>query len=136
MDLHIKHDRRQDALAEADRLASDSSQREALRTAVRGACLAAKQNWSSALAYLQTAYEADCRDPLCLRWLSMTLVSAGDTTAAAPVIDQWLRLEPRSIEAQKYREAVHGGERYVRVDNAEPAAAGHTMPAAVWERTA
>ena len=106
IDLHIKHSRRKEALDEFDKLPTDLPMREALRSAIRGACLAAKQNWAPAAAYLQTAYSAGCRDPICLRWLSATLIATGDLTAARPVVEDWLAIEPRSGEAQKYAEQV------------------------------
>jgi tetratricopeptide (TPR) repeat protein len=103
IDLHIKHDRRQHAFAELDQLPDLGSHREVLRSAVRGACLAAKQNWPAALGYLRTAYAAGCRDLLCLRWLSVTLISLGDLRSARPVVTAWVFAEPGSPEALQYQ---------------------------------
>jgi tetratricopeptide (TPR) repeat protein len=102
IDLCIKHDRRQQALAEVDRLPADIPHREALRSAVRGACLAAKQNWSEAITYLQTAYQAGCRDIICLRWLSITLMAVRQTTGAEDILKQWQAVDPRSSELNAY----------------------------------
>jgi tetratricopeptide (TPR) repeat protein len=106
IDLHVKHDRRQEALAQLDQLPATVPHREALRSAVRGACQAARQNWVPAVAYLQTAYGAGCRDPLCLRWLSVALVSLGQTAEAEPIVRQWLEVEPQSVEARQYLQAI------------------------------
>jgi tetratricopeptide (TPR) repeat protein len=101
IDLHVKHDRRKEALAEFDLLPAETPNREALRSAIRGACLASRQNWTPALAYLQTAYNGGCRDTLCLRWLSVALASSGDTNAAREVLATWQAIEPRSGEVER-----------------------------------
>jgi tetratricopeptide (TPR) repeat protein len=124
IDLHIKHNRRKEALDEFDKLPMEMPQRESLRSAIRGACLAAKQNWAPALAYLQTAHSAGCRDPLCLRWLAVTLTSLGDVEAAVPVLRQWVSAEPRNGEAQRLLENLTAEippERPASVSDAPPA---------------
>jgi tetratricopeptide (TPR) repeat protein len=105
IDLHVKHDRRQEALDQAALLPSDTPHRDAMRSAIRGACLAAQKNWVAARAYLQTAYDAGCRDLLCLRWLGVTLFASNDLPAAEPVLRQWLAMAPGNVEVQKYLEA-------------------------------
>lgn len=102
IDLCIKHNRRQQALAQVDLLAGDEPQRTALRGAVRGACLAARQDWIEALGFLQAAHEAGCRDPICLRWLAISLLASGKTTAAEEILRQWSFVDPRSSELQAY----------------------------------
>jgi tetratricopeptide (TPR) repeat protein len=106
IDLDVRYDRRKEALAEFDRLPLDTPHREALRGSIRGACLAAKRNWTPALGYLQPAYAAGCRDVLCLRWLSVALLATEQPEAARPVLAEWLAIEPRGGEAQKYIEAI------------------------------
>jgi tetratricopeptide (TPR) repeat protein len=101
IDLHIKHNRRQEALAEAQRLSDNSPNRDGLRDAIRGACLAAQQQWPAAMAYLKTAYEARCRDPICLRWLAVGLMTAGDFASAEPLLRQWQATAPESPEPQR-----------------------------------
>ncbi len=120
IDLHIRHDRRQDALAEFDRLPAETPYREALRSAIRGACLAAKRNWVPAAAYLQTAYAAGCRDLLCLRWLSVTLMATGQNAAALPILREWHRLDPRSAEATHYLEKLAAEAKPQLPDTAPP----------------
>ena len=106
VDLHVKHDRRREALAEFDRLVSEPGERELMRSAVRGACLAAKQDWAAALPYLQSAYAGGCRDPFCLRWLAVTLLAESHIEAAEPILAAWKAVEPRNTELHKYLEAL------------------------------
>ena len=108
IDLHVKYDRRKEALAEFDLLPTETPHREALRSAIRGGCLASQQNWAPALAYLQTAYRAGCRDALCLRWLAVALIGTHDLASAHDVLTEWQTMEPRSAEVQQYLAAVHG----------------------------
>ena len=105
IDLHVKHDRRKEALEQVAHLSLTAAQTDSLRTAVRGACLAAKKDWNSARTYLQTAYDAGCRDVLCLRWLVVTLVSCEEFEAAGPILKQWQAAAPTSDEVQHYLKA-------------------------------
>jgi tetratricopeptide (TPR) repeat protein len=99
IDLHIKHNRRQEALGESRQLAADLGvSADPLRTAIRGACLAADQQWTTALAHLRSAHESGCRDPICLRWLASSLIASGDMEAARPILQQWLTAAPESPE--------------------------------------
>ncbi|MBM3999050.1 MAG: tetratricopeptide repeat protein [Planctomycetes bacterium] len=82
---------------------------EALRSAVRGACLAAQRNWLAARAYLQVAYQASCRDPICLRWLAVTLLATQEHDDAAAVLREWQAREPLSGEPGRYLEAIPNG---------------------------
>ncbi len=109
IDLHIKQDHRKEALEEFNRLPADMPHREAMRSAIRGACLASRQNWIPALAYLQTAYTAGCRDPLCLRWLAVSLIANGELEIVAPILKQWQAHDPRNVEVQKYLDALASG---------------------------
>ncbi|MBX7166975.1 MAG: tetratricopeptide repeat protein [Pirellulales bacterium] len=102
IDLHIKYGRTTEALGELDRLPGITGSRENLRSAVRGACQLATANWIPAIAYLQTAYSAGCRDSICLRWLSVALISNGCRDEALPVVREWLAAEPQNAEANRY----------------------------------
>ncbi len=125
---------------------------EALRSAVRGACLAVQQNWIAARAYLQVAYQAGCRDALCLRWLAVTLMSTGDNPAATEILQEWQRHEPANLEPQRYLEAIQSApddsaeprderplsDRQLRVDGQQaevPADAPHAKGAAETQRS-
>ncbi|HEV3415329.1 MAG TPA: hypothetical protein VG056_00880, partial [Pirellulales bacterium] len=83
-----------------------SGQLDVLRTAVRGACLAGKKEWNSARTFLQTAYDAGCRDLVCLRWLAVTLIACDQPSAAEPILRQWQAAAPGNLEVQKYLEAL------------------------------
>ncbi len=109
IDLHIKHNRRQQALEQIGKSPTappSGPQLDALRTAVRGACLAAKKDWPQARSYLQTAYDAGCRDVICLRWLVAALVACEQAAAAMSIAQEWLRVLPDSVEARKVVEAM------------------------------
>lgn len=125
MELHVAQGRAEAALPLADRLGADAQKRVALADAIRGACKAARHEWTAALGYLQGAYVAGCRDPLCLRWLAVTLLSNGQTAAAAPVLREWQQLEPDNPEMQTYLAAVsqRGAGACGRAKPAEPASA-------------
>jgi len=119
--LHVKHGREDEAIRLVDDLLPmDSPCREASHDAVRGACRAARQDWLAALGYLQSAYVAGCRDPLCLRWLAVTLVANAQTAAAEPILREWLCLEPHNIEAQKHLAAMNQPDHPDQASPAEP----------------
>jgi len=111
LDLHVKHGRCDKALEVAGRLPLDPEQREPLLDAVRGACRVAEKQWTEALAYLQSAYVMGCRDPLCLRWLSVTLLSRGKIKAAEPVLREWQQREPANPEVASYLAALKAPAR-------------------------
>ena len=90
------------AMAEFNRLPATMPMREALRCAVRGALLGSQKNWMAALPYLKTAYTAGCRDVICLRWLSVVLLSTGDVAGALPILQEWKMVEPQNAELQAY----------------------------------
>ena len=106
INLHIRHGREEQAIDSADPIPLPVDHREPLRDAIRGACKAAVKDWTPALGFLQSAYVAGCRDPICLRWLAVTLLSNGQTEAAKPVLHEWQRIEPASVELHAYLAAV------------------------------
>ncbi|MCH8924209.1 MAG: glycosyltransferase [Planctomycetes bacterium] len=106
IDLHVAHNRRKEALDEVDRLGDEVPQRDSLRSAVRGACLASQKSWVMALAHLKTAHAAGCRDSLCLRWLAMSLLATGELDALGPILAEWRQADPHSVEALRYQEAM------------------------------
>jgi tetratricopeptide (TPR) repeat protein len=124
LELHVKHGRRDEALGQLDAIASHTPNVEALRSAVRGGCLAHQGNWVSARAYLEAAHRAGCRDPICLRWLTVALASTGDKAKARAILEEWRSLEPNSAEVRAYRSALEGDgkaedhERRMRIDRA------------------
>ncbi|MGW8257286.1 MAG: tetratricopeptide repeat-containing glycosyltransferase family 2 protein [Thermoguttaceae bacterium] len=106
LDLYIKQGKEELAMETAigNGMAKDTN--DPIISAIKGACLAAKQQWTAALAYLQSAYLMDCRMPLCLRWLAVTLLSQGQFESAKSVLDQWQKLEPSNPELLAYLAAL------------------------------
>src|SRR6187397_28355 len=103
--LLVRHVRHDEALAIVGAMPRGTSNREALRSAVRGACLAAEKNWVSAKTYLETAHRAGCREPLCLRWLAQTYLSLGNNDEAAAILSEWSAIDPLSAELRQTRQA-------------------------------
>ena len=126
LELYIKMDQPEKAIELAGKLASADENRPALADAVRGACRAAKTDWLGALGYLQGAYIAGCRNSLCLRWLTVTLLGGGAIEAARPVLEEWRRIEPNHPEMLAYRDAIAGAE----MANGEAAPADSPKPVA------
>jgi len=111
IDVCVKQGNQQEALTHVAKLPEGTPHIEALRSAVRGACLAVQQNWIAARAYLDAAYSAGCRDLVCLRWLSVTLLAIGDFPKARPVLNEWRNLDPTNAEAGKYLDAIDSAEK-------------------------
>ncbi len=106
LEVCIKLGRLEQALSAASGLKLDPAQREAMEQAIRGACKATDGHWVAALGHLQSAYLLGCRDPICLKWLAVTLLSHGQWQAASPIVQQWLHQEPQNAEAQAYQSAI------------------------------
>jgi glycosyltransferase involved in cell wall biosynthesis len=102
MDLYIKLGKADKAVEMAKRNGTLKGSEDPLILAIRGACKASKQEWTPALAYLQSAYLMGCRSPLCLRWLAVTLLSNGQGQVALPVLKEWQKLEPTNPELLAY----------------------------------
>jgi tetratricopeptide (TPR) repeat protein len=103
---YIKTGNAEQGIEVAQRGGMLSSREDPLILAIRGACKAAKQEWTPALTDLQSAYLMGCRSTLCLRWLAVALLSNGQAGAAKPVLDVWQKLEPANPELQAYIAAV------------------------------
>jgi tetratricopeptide (TPR) repeat protein len=132
IDMEVKYGRVLEALSQIERLPKDFPLREAYRTAVRGACQAARKNWTTALGYLETAYDSGCREPLCLRWLAAALAAEHRTAEAAEIASAWQQLDPTSIEARRLVQETTTNStlgRQVRLDDAHPAISP-SLPAA------
>ncbi len=127
LELYIKAGQRDKALKQLDAFPRDFPNREALRSVVRGACLATANNWIAAKAYLKTGYNAGSRDPICLRWYATVLIASGELDAARPIAAEWLELEPTNTAAQQMHEMLHQdgatptveSDRQVRIDGSE-----------------
>jgi tetratricopeptide (TPR) repeat protein len=106
IELYIKTDRSQKAIELLAKQSPPGENLAALADAVRGACRAANTDWLPALALLQAAYFAGCRHPLCLRWMTVTLLANGQIEAARPVLEEWRQLEPNHPEMLAYLDAL------------------------------
>ena len=104
IDLYVKNGLKNEAMAMARQIPDTVPMVEGFRDAVRGACLAQDRNWSAARAYLESGFRSGCREPLCLRWLTMTLVSMGDALSAQAIVDAWQQVEPMNQEMRSFRE--------------------------------
>ena len=94
IEMHVKHGRRQEALAELEKLPHDYPKIESFRSAVRGATLAAQQDWVAARPYLEAAFQHDSREPVCLRWYATTLAALGEIEAAREILQTWKQKDP------------------------------------------
>ncbi len=119
---HVKRAESDAAIGAAEGIAPDPQDAEPLRNAIRGACEAVREQWTAALGYLQSAYLAGCRDPICLRWLSVVLLSQGQAEAAEPVLRQWHALEPNNPEIRTYLEAIRADAAPGKTPSAAPEA--------------
>jgi len=136
LDLLVKQGLTEEALRLFDQFEIERQRRPAMREAVRGACAAARGEWAKALGHLQSAYVGGCTDPFCLRWLSTTLLTNGQTEAAEPVLRQWQQIDPGNAELKAYlaivapdecreepsaaAEQAHEPPRRIRIDPAQP----------------
>ena len=108
IEICIKQNDRQAALAQVEQLSAASDTKDTLRTAIRGACLVAQGNWISARAYLETALNAGCRDTLCFRGLTKSLISLHETDEARQILQQWRQYEPHNPEIEIFAQSLGG----------------------------
>jgi tetratricopeptide (TPR) repeat protein len=106
IELEVKQGNLLAALGETDKLPASFPHREAFRSAIRGGCQGARGNWIPALAYLETAYTAGCREPLCLRWLALALWVGDRKQEAEPILREWQAVEPQNAEVRRYLEEI------------------------------
>lgn len=128
LQLCIKCGDRKEALAHVDQLPPETPYREALKSAVRGACLAVEEKWIPARAYLEAAYRNGSRDPICLEWYTLSLLAAGEVEASLPLLAEWRAADPGSTAVMRLISSVSEsistgkplelGKRPLRVDGA------------------
>lgn len=102
LELYIRHDLRREALDLVNNMPAETPHREALRSAVRGACLAAKQNWIPALAYLQIARGSGCRDSICFRGLVTSYLATADLLSAERTLNEWQQAHGPNAEIHRF----------------------------------
>jgi tetratricopeptide (TPR) repeat protein len=119
LELHVKHQRREEALSLIGGMPPSVVNREALRNAVRGACLVLGGNVLAGKTYLESAYKSGCREPLCLKYLTEVYLAEANVVGATGAVEQWLRVDPLSLEARSAHESLQRlpqSGRNVRVD--------------------
>ncbi|WP_158264978.1 TPR domain-containing glycosyltransferase [Blastopirellula marina] len=131
IDMHVKYARRNEAMTHVQQLPESFPNREAYRSAVRGAAAAAQKNWVAARPYLETAYRNGCRETLCMRWLSITLLALGMQNEAVELLNEWRSIDGASLEPQQLLASIEqanvnmtlpGDSRTIRVDTSPEAA--------------
>jgi hypothetical protein len=106
IDLLVKAGRERDALAQCKLLPPDAPNRAALPQIVEAAVLAAAGSSAVALGPLRAAFQAGCRDSLCLRWLAGAHLALGNLTDVEVIAAEWERHEPGNLEITAFRRAV------------------------------
>lgn len=102
LDMHIARGQRVAALDLIPRLSIAIKDRDGLRSAIRGACLAAKQQWTQALPYLQMAWKSGCRDIVCLRWYCTALFAIDSADELHSILLEWDQLGTHAAELQRF----------------------------------
>jgi tetratricopeptide (TPR) repeat protein len=119
--LYVKAGRERDALAQCKLLPDNMPFRGQMAGVVRGALLAAAKKSAAALRPLRSAYQAGCRDPLCLRWLAAAQLDLGNLADVEIIVDEWERAEPANMEIAVFRKAAtqsrQGSHATLRIDS-------------------
>lgn len=101
LQLCIRQRDRKTAIAQCDLLPPETPYVEALKSAVRGACLAAEEKWIPARAYLEAAYRNGSRDPICLEWYTLSVLHAGEVETAVPLLAEWRAADPANLQLSR-----------------------------------
>jgi len=88
---------------------------DAIREVFTGACRASGGAWRAALVSLENAYRSGCRDPYCLRWYSLCLLSNLRFAEACNILDEWLQVDPTNFEAKTFRFAASQPDRFSEI---------------------
>ncbi|MDR0336917.1 MAG: hypothetical protein LBI18_07490 [Planctomycetaceae bacterium] len=86
-----------------------------IREVISGACRASAGNWDKAIIPLELAYLDGCRDILCLRWYSLTLLSLMRFGEAKVILEEWNQREPENKEAEAFLVAVRQPEHFSEI---------------------
>jgi tetratricopeptide (TPR) repeat protein len=105
IELYVKTGRERDAIEQCRLLPKDFLWRDELPRVVRGARLVAAKKAAAGLGLLRRAYQAGCRDLLCLRWLAAANLAMADLAELDVVIAEWERHEPGNLEIAAFRQA-------------------------------
>jgi len=91
LEVYVKEGRLDDAMKHVNSDEANWPAPSALRSTVRGTCLAVQENWVAAAANLEAPYNTGYRDPLCLRFLVRSLMESGRKEDALVVLQEWRR---------------------------------------------
>jgi tetratricopeptide (TPR) repeat protein len=133
IEVYASQGNRDAAVSHVGALPRNFPNKDAFRSAVRGACYAVQKNWLAAKSYLETAYAHGCRDLLCLKWLAATLLASGQVDAARPVLEEWSAAEPRNLEPARVLKSITEQQatapaREIRVDRPSSPLRGNSIP--------
>ena len=133
IDMYVKHDRRKEALDQVSLLPAETPHRDALRSAVRGACLAGRKIGSRLAALFANGlrrrmprYSLFC-DGCRWHWRR-----AANLAAAEPILRQWEAAAPGVAEPKRYLEMIINGQQPTQtmpVASVEGEVAGRVLPA-------
>lgn len=112
LDLYIAELQEPSAIALAETIWGDMLL-DQMKEVIGGACCAASGNWDMAAKPLANAYAAGCREPLCLRWYAVTLISLHRFAEAMRILEEWIALEPGNSEAHSLLYATKNPEQLV-----------------------
>lgn len=137
LQLCIHTGQHKQALRQVAQLPPETPYLDALKSAVRGACLASEGQWIPARAYLEAAYRGGSRDPICLEWLTTCVLAASESEAAVSLLAEWRKVEPQNQEVARLiaevATAIADGKPLVLKHRkqaiAGPKAAGHSTSA-------
>ena len=101
LEVYILLGRINDAMEIASSIDFADSQRETMRTVIRGACMASQRHWPTARCYLQAAHAAGCRNEILLRWYAITLLCGGEVRLAEEILTAWRFRHDRSHESMQ-----------------------------------
>jgi tetratricopeptide (TPR) repeat protein len=103
IELYIKLGHGREAIDECKRLPFDTPYREQLSGVARGAALTAAGQPTEGIPLLAAAYEAGCRDTLCLRWLTTAYANVKQWDRFESIVGEWERAEPGNAEIEAIR---------------------------------
>ncbi len=119
IEWYTAHNKRDEALALLDLNAHKEPGAAAMRSAVRGACLSQQGNHIAAIPHLRAAFDAGCREGICLRNLVASLSATKDIEATKLVLQEWIAFEPDNQEvARLYNSLTLPGKPETATENA------------------
>jgi hypothetical protein len=105
IEMYAKAGRERDAIAQCKLLPDDFLWRKEMPAVVRGAVLVAANKAGAGLGPLRQAYQAGCRDLLCLRWLAAANLAVANLVDLELVVAEWECHEPGNLEIAAFRKA-------------------------------